>query len=196
MKPTGTLHNLAPGHGGIERDPATLGNHVFFDTSQLAMLRRCLKLDVDTRRHAGGLSVRVRLTACGVGHRVPTGFVDRQLLLVVDGLDRAGRPVPQVRGPTLPAATGNLASRAGYLYARLLHDEEGRSPVPFWRALPEATDTRLLPERTDERHFDFGPSAERVRVRVLHRRFWAETARAKRWPDRDLVVIDTDHGAR
>ena len=33
------------------------------------------------------------------------------------------------------------------MYARLLEDETGRSPVPFWRALPEPTDTRLHPER-------------------------------------------------
>ncbi len=196
MKPTGTLHNIAPGHGGIDRDPATLGNHVFFATSQLAMLRRCLEVDVEMRRGVDGLAVLVRLTARGVGHRVPTGFVDRQLLLVVEGLDRAGRPVAHTGGPTLPAPAGGLAGRPGYLYARLLRDEEGRSPVPFWRALPEAIDTRLRPGQPDVRRFLFAASAERVRIRVLHRRFWAETARAKRWPDRDLVVIDTVHGGQ
>jgi hypothetical protein len=134
--------------------------------------------------------VAVRLTARGVGHRVPTGFIDRQLLLVVEAQDRLGRPVPLRRGPALPAATGGLAGRPGWMYARLLRDEAGTSPVPFWRALPEPADTRLVPERTDVRRFVFGPSAVRVRVRVLHRRFWEQTARDKHWPDRDLVVID------
>ena len=45
MTPTGSMSNIAPGHGGIRRDPATLGNHRFFDGSQLNMLRRCLKLE-------------------------------------------------------------------------------------------------------------------------------------------------------
>src|SRR6185312_5640743 len=80
MKPTGKLHNFAPGAGGIDRDPMTLGNHSFWDGSQGAMLRRCLKLDV-TR---DGPTLTVSLTAAGVGHRVPTGFVERQLLLVVE----------------------------------------------------------------------------------------------------------------
>ena len=196
LKPTGTLHNVAPGHGGIARDPATLGNHVFWDKSQLDMLRRCLNLEVEARR-APGVAVVVRLVARGVGHRVPTGFVDRQLLLVVEAWDRAGRAVPLQRGPVLPAATGPpLAGRPGRLYARLLRDEAGRSPVPFWRALPDAVDTRLFPERPDVSRFVFGPQASRVRVRVLHRRFWAETARSKRWPDRDLVVIDRDEVVR
>jgi hypothetical protein len=192
MKPTGTLHNVAPGHGGIDRDPNTLGNHVFWDGSQLAMLRRCLKVDVETSRQDNGVAVVVRLTARGVGHRVPTGFVDRQVLLVVDALDQAGRAVPLACGPTLPPAAGPiLAGHPGRLYARLLKDEAGRSPVPFWRALPDPVDTRLVPEQADVRRFLFAPPARRVRVRVLHRRFWAETARGKRWPDSDLVVVDT-----
>jgi hypothetical protein len=191
MKPTTAMHNIAPGHGGIRRDPATLGNHVFWDGSQLDMLRRCLNLDVETRRQRDGVAVQVRLVARGVGHHVPTGFIDRQLLLVVEGLDRAGRAIPLRKGPTLPAVTGPaLAGKAGRMYARLLSDESGRSPVPFWRALSEPIDTRLRPEQPDVRRFVFAAGATRVRVRVLHRRFWAETVRQKRWPDRDLVVID------
>ena len=31
MAPTGRLTNFAPGHGGLDRDPATLANHRFFD---------------------------------------------------------------------------------------------------------------------------------------------------------------------
>jgi hypothetical protein len=64
--------------------------------------------------------------------------------------------------------------------------------VPFWRALPEVDDTRLVPHRADERVFTFVQTPTRLRVRVLHRRFWADALRAKRWPDRDLVVIDRE----
>jgi hypothetical protein len=188
MKPTGRMRNVAPGHGGIDRDPATLGNHRFWDTSQLEMLRRCLRLDV---RLEGRARVRVRLGAEGVGHRVPTGFIDRQLLVVVEGLDAAGERVALEEGPTLPPAAGpGLAGLPGRLHARLLKDEAGRGPVPFWRAVPEAEDTRLVPGRPEEQVYVFGPSLSGVRVRVLHRRFWAEVARAKGWPDQDLVVID------
>jgi len=102
------------------------GNHVFWDKSQLDMLRRCLKLDVDVRRQGDGVVVQVRLSARGVGHRVPTGFIDRQLLLVVDGQDGAGRDVPLKAGSTLPAAVGPaLAGRPGRLYVRRLKDETG-----------------------------------------------------------------------
>ena len=44
MKPTGRMTNIAPGHGGLRRDPATLANHRFFDGSQADMLRRCVQV--------------------------------------------------------------------------------------------------------------------------------------------------------
>jgi hypothetical protein len=186
MKPTGRMTNIAPGHGGLHRDPATLGNHRFWDGSQLDMLRRSLRLDVSR----DGRRVTTRLVAENVGHRVPTGFIDRQLLLVVEAFDDGGKPIALTSGPILPAAAGDLAGRPGLVHARWPADTEGRRPVPFWRALPEVEDTRLIPHRADERVFTFVTPPARVRLRVLHRRFWAEVRDAKHWTDRDLVVLD------
>ena len=52
MKPTGKMTNMAPGHGGVERDPMTLANHRFFDGSREDMLRRCLQLSQAERLSA------------------------------------------------------------------------------------------------------------------------------------------------
>lgn len=186
MKPTGRMTNIAPGHGGLDRDPAMLGNHRFWDGSQLDMLRRSLRLDVSK----DGQRVTTRLVAENVGHRVPTGFIDRQLLLVVEAFDAGGKPISLTSGPTLPRAAGDLAGLPGRVHARWPTDAEGRTPVPFWRAIPEVEDTRLIPHRADERVFTFASPPARVRVRVLHRRFWAEVRDAKRWADLDLVVFD------
>jgi hypothetical protein len=191
MKPTGRMVNFAPGHGGIDRDPQTLANHVFWDGSQEQMLRRCLRLDVTLRQQGQATLAEIHLSATGVGHRVPTGFIDRHLILVVEGQGVAGQPVAHSEGPTLPLAVGReLAGKPGRLYARMLKDENGNGPVPFWRAHFEPEDTRLLPDQPDVCHFRFGPGLARIHVRILHRRFWAEVARRKGWPDRDLVVID------
>jgi excinuclease UvrABC nuclease subunit len=62
--------------------------------------------------------------------------------------------------------------------------------VPFWRAVPESDDTRLSPDEPDVRRFVVGDDVTRLRVRVIHRRFWDSTTKAKRWPQSDLVVID------
>jgi hypothetical protein len=194
MKPTGQMSNMAPGHGGIERDPHTLANHLFFDESREATLRRAVKASVDLRREAGLVRARVRLWTEGAGHRVPTGFIDRHLLLVVEAQGRDGRPVPLITGPKLPALAGpELEGRPGRLYARVLRDPEGRSPAPFWLAAPETPpDTRLVPGRVDEATFTFAADLDRLRLRlrVLYRRFWHEVVRTKGWPDADVVVLE------
>ncbi len=195
MAPTGTLTNLAPGHGGIPRDPASLANHRFFAGSQADMLRRCLQLAVDLAPAGDGTRVVVRLRADGVGHQVPTGFADRNLVLVVDGLTAAGSPVTPVSALLLPRVAGkDVAGRAGRLYAKVLRDFDGRSPAPFWRADPALTDTRLKPGREDRLEAVFPAKARRFRVRVLYRRFWPEVAEVKQWPDNEIVVLDW-HGS-
>jgi hypothetical protein len=192
MKPTGRMSNIAPGHGGIARDPSTLANHRFFDGSQEVMLRRAVKASVRFERQSDRVRARVQLWAEGVGHRLPTGFVDRHLVLVVDGRTADDQAVPLRKGPKLPALAGEeLAGQPGRLYARVLRDFEGRSPVPFWLASPDPpTDTRLVPGKVEEDHFDFPATLTQLRLRVHYRRFWPEVARSKHWPDDNIVVLE------
>jgi hypothetical protein len=192
MKPTGQMTNMAPGHGGIDRDPATLANHRFFDGSQRAMLRRAVKASVRFERRADGMQARVQVWAEGVGHRLPTGFVDRHLLLIVEGQSAAGIAVPPRSGPRLPSLAGdNVAGQPGRLFGRVLRDFDGKSPVPFWLAAPDPPpDTRLVPGQIDEMIFDYPATLSHLRLRILYRRFWPEVARSKHWPDDDLAVLE------
>ncbi len=193
MAPTGKMTNVAPGHGGIERAPRTLANHRFFDGGLAPMLRRSVRVSATLR----GGTARVKAWVEGVGHRVPTGYVDRHLVLIVEGVGAGGEALALRAGPTLPPAVGQeLEGRPGRLYARMLKDFEGHSPAPFWLADSDPLDTRLAPGKVDESAFAFWGELERVRVRVLYRRFWHEVARAKGWPDRDLVVVDRTFSAR
>jgi hypothetical protein len=192
MAPTGTLTNVAPGHGGIPRDPRTLGNHRFFAGSQAAMLRQCLCVTVRLERDEDRVRVVVEVRADGVGHRVPTGFADRNLVLVVDGRTADGQIVSPRSAPLLPPLAGkDVAGRAGRLYAKILRDFDGNSPAPFWRADPAFTDTRLEPGRTDRLDLVFPSQVEQLHVRVLYRRFWPEVAVSKGWPDNEIVVVDS-----
>jgi hypothetical protein len=192
MTPTGTMNNIAPGNGGIRRDPATLGNHVFFDRSKEVMLRRALHLEVNVEREITRTDVRLTLRTTGVGHRVPTGFVDRQLLLVVEGFNAAhGRLHPLKGNPVLPEKSGrSLAGQAGLVFAKHLSDWEGRQPVPFWRARPECTDSRLQPDSLTRMLWTFPNSLATCRLRLIYRDFWEETAASKHWPDNDLLLFD------
>src|SRR5262249_47920456 len=102
MAPSGLMTNIAPGHGGIRRDPRTLGNPRFFVGSHLDMLQRALTLSVSTQPKGNGVQIDVVLQADGAGHRVPPGFVDRHFVLLVEPLDAQGQRLPMRSGPKLP----------------------------------------------------------------------------------------------
>ncbi len=189
MKPTGAMTNIAPGKGGIERQPGTLGNHLFFAKGKDEMLRQCLNLQVQVDKSGNKVEVRTGLAAEGAGHRVPTGFIDRHLILVVEALDGAFRPVRPEVGPTLPAAAGKeLQDKPGWLYAKLLHAPKSAGPVPFWRPDHAINDTRLSPEQRDWLHWIFPADVAMVKISVIYRPFWQEVAQSKSWGNLDNVV--------
>lgn len=192
MKPTGHMTNMAPGHGGIDRDPSTLANHRFFDGSQAAMLRRAVKASGAFEHRPDSIRARVKVWSEGVGHRLPTGFVDRNLVLVLEGQSSNGQFLSPQSGPRLPDLSGDkLAGQPGRLYARVLRDFDGRSPVPFWLATPDPPpDMRLVPGQIDEMSFDYPVTLKHLRLRVLYRRFWPDVARSKNWPDDEVVVLE------
>jgi hypothetical protein len=194
MAPTG-MTNVAPGNGGVERDPRSLAGHGI-PGGTLEMLRKCLKLDVSIDKTKGQTRVTTELRAVSVGHRVPTGFIDRHLVLLVEASGGSGQSVAAVEGPTVERAAGrHLAGRAGWLYAKRLHAGD-YSPLAFWIAPDGVIDTRLDPERPDCQVFVFPSAATHVRTRVVYRRFWPEVAEPLDWQDNELLVIERNSDAR
>jgi hypothetical protein len=186
MTPTGKMRNIAPGHGGVERDPRSLASHLF-PGNHRDMLRRCLSVKVTK----AGKRLSVTVLAENVGHRVPTGFIDRNLLLIVESSGADGKRLKLVSGPRLPASAGqDLAGFPGLLYAKQLHDPAGRSPIPFWLPHGKIIDTRLKPGRTRHVEFAFDATITKARVRLIYRRFWQNVSESRGWPDNEMVVID------
>jgi hypothetical protein len=190
MKPTGALHNVAPGKGGIERDPRTLASHRLPGADK-QMLGRSLSLAVCRSQSATRVEVEVK--ADQVGHRVPTGFVDRHLLLVVEGFALKGGPVTLRAGEVLPLSAGrDLAGKPGKLFAKQLLDGRGKGPVPFWLTPARLVDTRLIPDQADRSLYDFVEAPARLRVRLIYRKFWQEVADEKGWTNDEITVADYD----
>ncbi len=191
MASSGTMTNVAPGHGGIQRNPRTLSNHVFFAGDQATMLRNCLRVHATLTQLESGVRVKLTVSVEGAGHRIPTGLPDHHLILVALGRDTAGRPVPSREGPRLPALAGpQLSGQPGRVYAKLLHDLDGRPPAPFWAAATDPKDNRLLPGQADHMEMLFPAEVAEVRIRLLYRRFWDEVARQRQWTDNDIVVYE------
>ena len=187
MTPTGAMTNIAPGKGGAERKASTLASHPM-PGAESGMLRKAISLSVKTTGDARGQRVEIEIIARNVGHRVPTGFVDRQLILVVHAVDEQNNRVELLRGPLLPRSAGKWSGYAGALYAKQLVGANNRAPSPFWLPVFDVTDTRLKPEQPDVRTFVFAKGARRVSVQLWYRRFWQEVADARGWLDNDLLV--------
>jgi hypothetical protein len=200
MKPDGVMRNFAPGHGGIERDPATLATHHFPGASDESLLRSSAGLELTARIQGGLLHVEVAVQPVNVGHRLPTGTLERHLLLVVRVTSERGDELAPHEGPTIPAAggigprdAGNYAGLPGKLYGKLLEGPGGVSPAPFWRAAATQLDTRLAPDEPDHSRFtfettQFSTSRVRVKATLLYRRFYKALLNEKGWPDRDVVL--------
>lgn len=197
MKPTGKMDNIAPGRGGIARDPMTLASHSMPGGAP-EMLKSCLRLQVTLENDRGLLTVHVETVAADVGHRVPTGFIDRHLLLLVEGLGPKNERVALRQGPKLGSEAGKgdadadaWAGLPGRFFGRLLEGDDGKSPIPFWRPVARESDTRLAPEEPVRDMWQFpADAAAAVRVRLVYRRFFKEVADAKSWPDNQIVVFD------
>lgn len=197
MTPTGKMTNIAPDQGGVDRDSATLASH-HFPGSTAEMLRGCLKLSLTAAPGPDHVNVVAELVADNVGHRVPTGFIDRSLVLLVEpaeaGMVKSGPVLPAIAGFTIADGKKgeSLADKPGRLYAKLLPAADKKQVQPFWKADdPDAVDTRLIPGQADRSEFHFTQQTSRLRVRLIHRRFWPDTALQKQWADNDLVLVDT-----
>ena len=194
MRPTGEMTNIAPDHGGIDRDPSTLASHQLLSGSREEMLSDCLKVNATLEHVNDAAVVRVTIRTENVGHRVPTGFIDRHLILAVEAFDdpEATSEVKLQKGPTLPVAAGNLANKPGKLFAKQLKDAQ--APQPFWSINGELIDTRLQPDATEVQSFFFPAKTQRVRVRLIYRPFWQEVATEKQWPNDEIIVFDKTLG--
>jgi hypothetical protein len=192
MASTGTLTNIAPGKGGIERDPWRLSSHRL-PGAQAELLRRCLNVKATLANAANGVRARIEVRADDVGHRVPTGFIDRHLLLVVEAFDQNGKDMKLVAGATLSVLAGKeLQGLPGWIYGKQLKEASKHGPVPFWLWVgrDDPLDTRLIPGQSDRREFVFANGVARLRVRLIYRRHWDVVARARGWPDNEILVVD------
>ena len=190
MAPTGRMTNIAPGHGGIQRNPSTLASHHLPGRHPL-MLRKSLPMTIQCQPEKKELRVIVTVRPTNVGHRVPTGFPDRNLILLVEATRKNGQNGVLLSGSRLSALAGKkLTGKPGRLYAKQLMGNKGEQPHPFWLPVGKITDSRLYPERTEKQTFVFAEGVTKVRVRLLYRRFWHTVSEAKQWPDNETLVWD------
>jgi hypothetical protein len=198
------ITNVAPGKGGIARNPGTIHAHTFPGAGSADLLRNAVSLQVSALRQNGGLDVTVSITNDKTGHHVPSDSPLRHMILLVKARDERGITLPQTDGPQVPdwggkgeVALGNYAGHAGKAYAKVLEElwTEVSPSGAYWNPTRLVSDNRLAALATDESHYRFadpGKDSTAVEVKLLFRRAYKSLMEQKGWTVPDLVMAETN----
>jgi len=207
MPSDGVMTNVAPGAGGVERDPLTIHAHTMPGAGSEALLQSTLAMTVTAEVSGTTLLADVAITNVFGGHHVPTDYPGRHMLLIVQATDAEGRELAQVSGPVAPewggagSAPNDYAGRPGRGFAKVLRDAlTGEWPVVhYWKQCFIHSDNRIAAGATDVSHYAFaaasgssGLSGARVQAMVIFRRLFIEMAREKGWDTPDVVMVETE----
>jgi len=194
------ITNVAPGKGGVERDPLTIHAHTFPGAASATLLQNALTMDVDARRQGSQVRVTVELTNDKTGHAVPSDSPLRHLILLVEASDSTGRSLPLVQGETVPEwggvgdpGQGYYAGLPGKAYARVLAElwTEISPTGAYWNPTRLVSDNRLAPFASDasEYVFDLPDGGEAaIAVRLVYRRAYRSLADQKSWNIPDILM--------
>jgi hypothetical protein len=191
------LTNIAPGKGGIERNPSTLHSHNMTVTPEL--LRNSLTMQASASASGGEITVNVTLVNDRTGHHIPTDSPLRHMILLVEARDEAGTMLTLQEGSTLPDWCGVGAFESGYyanmpgkVFARVLK-EMWTDVVPaysYWRHTTLHSDNRLAALASDQSSYIFQSPGQPIEVTVtlIYRRAFIEMMEQKKWNSPDIVM--------
>jgi hypothetical protein len=194
MPPDGVMTNVAPGAGGVERDPMTIHAHTQPGASDVELLQNTVSMTVSARQVVGHLQGTVTITNTNAGHHVPTDFPGRHILLVITVTDGQGQTLAQQSGPTVPDWGGAQAGRPGKAFAKVLRDmETGEWPVvSYWKQALIVSDNRIPAMDSDTSAYTFampvagGPVT--ITAELRFRRTFQAVMDAKGWDTPDIVM--------
>jgi hypothetical protein len=197
------LTNIAPGKGGIERNPSSLHSHNMTVTAEL--LRNSLTMNASASLNGDEIAVDITLTNDRTGHAIPTDSPLRHLILLVEARDGAGNMLTVKEGPTLPQwcgvgefKKGYYANMPGKAYAKVLKEmwTDVVPAVSYWRHTSVESDSRLAALATDKSNFIFQSPGSRVNVTVtlIYRRAFIEMMEQKKWASPDVVIAQKKIG--
>ena len=191
------LTNVAPGKGGVERDPMTIHAHTQPGAADVDLLQDTVDLTLHLKPTDDGfVEATVAITNTKAGHHVPTDYPGRQMILVVTATDEDGTELPLVDGPTLPAWCGDQAGLPGVAFAKVLRDvETGEFPVVnYWKQTLIESDNRIAALAIDRSEYRFagGAGSATVRAVVFFRRLFQDIAEAKAWDMPDIQMEEAE----
>jgi hypothetical protein len=196
--------NVAPGTGGVERDPLTLPAHTFPGASNVELLQNSVTMTASARREGGQVVVDVTIVNDKTGHHIPTDSPLRQVILLVDAKDGQGQALSLLKGETIPEWGGvgdpNLGYYAGLPgkgYAKILRElwTEIEPTGSYWNPTRVVSDNRIAAFETDTSTYVFtGPEngKSNITITLLFRRAFKELMDQKGWDAADIVMEEDE----
>jgi len=194
------LTNVAPGQGGVERDPMTIPAHTFPGAANEELLQNAVTMTATARLEGSAVVVQVTITNDRTGHHVPTDSPLRHLILVVQASDAGGSPLKQLAGPTVPEwggagdpAQGYYAGLAGKAFAQVLQElwTEVTPTGAYWNPTRVVSDNRLAALATDTSIYTFAAPEQgqaAVEVTLIFRRAFKTLMDQKGWEAPDILM--------
>jgi hypothetical protein len=194
------ITNVAPGMGGVERDPAAIHAHTFPGAASQELLQNALNMQVTAGREQDRVRVSVTLTNDKTGHDIPSDSPLRHLILLVEAKDQNGQGLSLLEGERVPEwggvgdpQQGYYAGLPGKAFAKVLIELwSGIYPTgAYWNHTRILSDNRLAAFASDTSDYVFtAPAAGEVSVRVqlFYRRAYRLLADQKGWNDPDILM--------
>jgi len=166
------MTNVAPGKGGVERDPLTIHAHTFPGAMSQELLQNAVTMTATAQLEGDAVVVQVDITNDKTGHHVPTDSPLRHLILLVQATDGQGQALPLLDGPTVPEwggvgdpsqgpalsiAEGYYAGLPGKGFAKILEElwTEVSPTGAYWNPTRVLSDNRLAAFATDTSVYTF-----------------------------------------
>ena len=194
------MTNVAPGMGGVERDPLTIHAHLGLGATPEVFLQNAVTMTTTAVLEGRTVVVRVVITNDQTGHHVPTDFPGRHLILLVLATDANGNPLNQLDGPQVPEwggvgdpGEGHYAGLPGKAFAKVLEETwtEISPSAAYWNPTRVLSDNRLAAFATDRSTYDFAMPDEgeaTIEVTLLYRRAFLELMDQKGWDVPDKIM--------
>ena len=195
-----TMTNVAPGKGGVERDPQTIYAHLGLSATPEVFLQKAVTMTTTAGLEGNTVVVEVEITNDQTGHHVPSDFPGRHLILLVQATDADGNPLTQLNGSQVPEwggvgdpADGYYAGLPGKAFAKVLEEAwtEITPSAAYWNPTRVLSDNRLAAFATDMSTYTFtAPDQGEVKVEVtlLYRRAFLELMDQKGWDVPDKIM--------
>jgi hypothetical protein len=194
------MTNVAPGKGGVERDPLTIPGHTFPGAANTELLQNSVTMTASAHRQGDQIIVDVTILNDKTGHHIPTDSPLRQMILLVQATGTDGAVLELVQGPTLPdwggvgdPSQGYYAGLPGKGFALILMElwTEISPTGAYWNPTRLVSDTRIPAFGSDSTQYIFSSPAQelaRVEVKLFFRRAFVNLMEQKGWGVPDILM--------